>query len=117
MPLGGSWTRIARDGIRVNVRPAIRPGAAPGRIIDEHAVLVPREPIHAPAPRRKGRPDGHSKSEADGASNEEAGPRRSKHDQRVVIRNHDEGGIRRQNRNVWAVIDDDLWIRSQIPVV
>src|SRR5580700_11536530 len=41
MLLGGSGTVIARDGgIRMNVCPAIYPGAGPGRIINEYAVLA-----------------------------------------------------------------------------
>src|SRR6201999_781345 len=93
------------------------PSAIPALIIDEHAVLAPRKPVHAPSPGRKRGADGNAKAEADGPSNKKSRTRRSKYDQRIIIRHHNESRIGGQNLDVRPAVDDDLRIGSKIPVI
>src|SRR5262249_13600227 len=114
VPLCGPRTAIAWHGIRMHIRSAIHPSAVPARIVDEHAVLIPAEPVHAPSPGPERRANGDAKTKADRAAHKETGPWRSEYDQWIIVRHDHECGVRRQNLDVGAAIDDNLRVGSQI---
>jgi hypothetical protein len=71
-----------------------------------------------PSPRAKKKSERHAKSEADCASNHEAGPRGEENDSRIIVGHHNEAWIDRHDRDVGpAARDDNLAIGSQVSVV
>src|SRR5258708_36563294 len=92
------WPETVYTSVWMSIFATIVPGSAPSRVIDEHAMPAPIEAVIAPAPWSKRKPERGAIAEADRAAHKKAGPRRIKHNARIIVRHHDASRIDRLDR-------------------
>ena len=107
---------VARHRVRMHVDRAIGPHPLPGRVIHDDDMGVPGNVGRAPAPWRERRADGHAEAVADRAVDDDAGPRRRKHDDRIVVGHHDHGGIDRSDFDIRSGMHGDVGVGLQVAV-
>src|SRR5947209_13748784 len=104
-------TFITRRDIRMRICCAVAPGPPPGRIVYDDRALWPDEMCGPPSPGRESGPESHTETEPDGAAGDGAAPRRSKHDERIIVRNNDVIRIDRHDLDIRTGMDGDFRIR------
>src|SRR5215471_8444848 len=81
--------------VRMNVGGTVHECPPPRRVINNDRMRSPCEMCRIPAPRHKGSAQRDAEAEPDRPAHYETGPRPRKHDQRIVVGNHDIVGIDR----------------------
>src|SRR5690349_2869272 len=105
-----------RNGVRMHVISAIRPGPHPGAAIDQDVVLAPAEAGSAPSEGTEGSANGDAWSKPEQAAHHETGARPRIHNRRVVIRHVVVARIHRKNLYVartvylYVLVLRELWI-------
>src|SRR5580704_1528332 len=105
MPLnrtGDTRARAVDLGVGMYVHSTVGPGPAPAGIVQKYAVPTPIEAdrSRSPAPGSEEAADGDAEAETDRAANGESDARGEEHDPRIIVGNHDKGGIHRQDGDV-----------------
>src|ERR1039458_1826862 len=103
--------------IGMDVGSMVDVGACPWAMVDEQGVVAPAEACAEPPEAPEGYAEGYGGTEADGATDEEAGSRRAKDDEGVVDGDIVEVRIIGLDFDVTALVDDvDIGVGGEIAV-